>query len=130
MDKTRKAVITGAIAGTAASLVFGQTGTSNLAGFNLPTGLAIGMANGASSLAADFAHEYVLPAIPGNQKYASIESAALGLGVAGAGTAYILNMENVGSETTMNAFLLGAASYAAGDWIDAKMYGGQGTLYY
>ncbi len=130
MDKARKAVITGAIAGTASALVFGQSGGSTILGFELPTNVAVGVANGASSMAADYAHDYILPAIPGQAKWANLESAALGLGVSGAGTAWILNSENIGSESTMNAFLLGAGSYAAGDWVDSKVFGGQRAISY
>ena len=130
MDKARKAIITGAIAGTASSLIFNQGGSAEILGMTLPTNMAVGVANGASSLAADYAHEYILPSIPGNQKYATLESAALGLGVAGGGTAWILNSDNIGSATTMNAFLLGAGSYAAGDWVDHKVFGSMGSISY
>jgi hypothetical protein len=121
-DKARKAVITGAIAGIASSVVFGENGTSDAFGVTMPVSAAIGVANGLSSLAADLSHEYVLPELPQNAKYATLESTVLGLGVAGGSTAYILNRENLGGASTMNAFVLGAASYAAGDYIDNKFF--------
>lgn len=129
MDKTRKAVVTGVVSAGIASMM-GSGGYTDALGVELPVPVAIGASNAVASVAADLSLEYVLPHIPGNDKYSYLESAALGLGVAGAGTAYILNREQLGSYTTMNAALLGAAAYAGGDYIDSKFFGGNPAVRY
>jgi len=128
-DKVRKGLITGVVAATASTVVFGQTGNTNIFGITVPTVAAIGGANALASVAADVAHDYVLPYIPFDARFQYAESALLGLGVAGGSTAFILNKENLGSASTMNAFLLGAGSYAAGDWIDSKVKGSSMMLF-
>lgn len=122
MDKVRKAAITGGVAAAAAKLIFGEAGTTSFLGMEMPVVAAIGLANGAASVAADLSHDYVLPYIPQSEQFANVESAALGIGVAGGSTAYLLNANNVGGENTVNAFMLGAGSYVVGDYIDGKFF--------
>ena len=124
MDKVRKAAITGAVAAGAASFLFGEAGQTRFLGMAMPTVAAIGLANAGASVAADLSHDYILPHIPQPQQFANIESAALGIGVSGGTTAYLLSSGRIGSETTMNAFLLGAGSYVAGDYIDHTVFRG------
>lgn len=127
MDALRKGAITGAISSAAAALVFGEAGSTRLFGMSMPTVAAIGVSNGIASVGADLAHSYVLPMIPGNAKFANVESAALGIGISGGATAFLLNRENVGSERGLNAFLLGAGSYIAGDYVDDKFFQHNGS---
>lgn len=108
----------------------GESGSQSVLGMTLPTTVAIGGATALASLGADVAHDTVFPLIPSTARYAGLETAALGLGTAGAATAFILNQESLGSETTLNAFLLGAGSYAAGDWIDGKFFSGSEYVTY
>ncbi len=128
-DTVRKAAITGVIAGGASMLLFGQQGSTDLFGVSMDVNLGVGLANAASSIAADLAHEYVLPNLPMNAKYANAESALVGLGVSGGATAFLLNRENIGDASSLNAFLLGAGSYAAGDYIDSTFFRGQSTAF-
>lgn len=123
MDTARKGAITGVVAGAAAAYVFGESGSTTLMGVRMPTAVAIGAANGAASVAADMAHDYVLPHIPQSQKWGQIESAALGIGTAGASTTLILNGQQIGNERGMRAFLLGGASYMVGGYIDNTLFG-------
>lgn len=129
-DKLRKGAISGAIAGTAASMIFGESGDTQLFGMNLSIPFAIGLANAGSSVLADYSHDYIFPMIPATSKYANLETAALGMGVSGGASAYFLNSENVGSASTLNSFLLGAGSYAAADYVDSKVFGGRQSLGY
>jgi hypothetical protein len=129
-DKLRKGAISGAIAGTAASMLFGESGDTILFGQNIPIPWAIGIANAGSSVLADYSHDYIFPMIPATSKYANLETAALGIGVSGGASAYFLNAENVGSASTLNSFLLGAGSYAAADYVDGKVFGGNRALNY
>lgn len=129
-EKLWKGAMAGAISGGASYFLFGETGSSDLFGLQLPNPVVIGGANMAASVAADVAHEYVLPHIPGNQKFAAAESAALGLGISGFGTAWLLNKEGLTPGTFFNGFALGAGSYAAADWIDGKMNGTSDLMLY
>lgn len=129
-EKLWKGAMAGAISGSAAYFLFSETGSSDVFGIQLPNPVVIGGANMAASVAADVAHEYVLPHIPGNQKFAAAESAALGLGISGFGTAWLLNREGINPGTFFNGFALGAGSYAAADWIDGKMNGTSDLMLY
>lgn len=131
-DKARKALISGGVAWVAGK-AFGEDGTTQIFGMNvsMPTALAGSTAIG--SVAADVAHDYVLPYIPGNSTFNNAESAVLGLGVSGGAAAWLLNEGDVINQPAMNTFLLGAGSYAAGEWIDNKFFrqgGGPATLGY
>lgn len=122
-DTLRKGLITGGVAAGGGALLFGETGQTNFLGYTVPVPVALFAANAASSMLADVAHNYILPSIPGNEKFSNIEAAALGLGVSGASSAYILN-GTLGTTESMNSALLGAGSYAAGEWIDNRFFGG------
>lgn len=127
MDKIKKAAVTGVITAVAAQAFFPQVERGQIFGMEVSPMLAVGIAGAASSVAADVAHEYVLPMIPGNAKYSNIESAALGVGVSGASTAYLLVGGPGGNDAFMPAFAVGAASYVAGDYITEKW--GMGSSY-
>lgn len=122
-DTLRKGLITGGVAAAGGALLFGETGATTFFGQAVPVPVALFAANAASSMLADVAHTYLLPSIPGNEKFSNVEAAALGLGVSGASSAYILN-GNLGTAESMNSALLGAGSYAAGEWIDNRFFGG------
>lgn len=129
-DKVRKGAITGAVAAAAGYFLFGETGDTNFLGTAVPVPLALFGGMAASSILADTAHDYVLPHIPGNEKFSNIEAAALGIGVSGAASAYILN-GTLGTSSAMNSAILGAGSYAAGEYFDSKFFGGtSGSLGY
>lgn len=117
MDKTVKAGVTGAI-GALASYVMGESSTMAVGSMIVPTPLVIGVSTGASSIVADYAGEMWYPDTPESQRLMSISSGAVGLGVAGASASLLLN-QGFG-DNSLNAFALGAASYAAGDWITNK----------
>ena len=113
MDKTIKAAVTGLI-GATASYLMGETDNLQVGSMDIPAPVFIAAATGASSLAADYAGDVIYPETGDSDRMKNLSSAALGLGVSGASTSLILN-KGVG-ENNVNAFVLGAASYAAGDW--------------
>jgi len=131
-DKARKGLATGVIAYAAGRFILGDEGQSDLFGFNMDSNVALGLSAAGDSVAADLAHDYILPHIPGNEKYANPEAALLGLGTAGAASALIYNQGGVGVPQSMNLFLVGAGSYAAGEYIDRNFLanGGTATLGY
>jgi hypothetical protein len=127
MHKATKAALVGGVA-FAASYVIGERGSVNVAGFDVPTCALVGASTAASSITADYAVDVVYPHIPAGAKYSDLGAAALGLGVSGGTTALILNREASGN--AMNAFALGAASYAAGDYLYGKVWGSPNFLNY
>lgn len=130
-DKLRKAAITGGIAYTA-GYVFGEDGRTSLLGMDVSMPMALAGSTAIGSMAADLSHDYVLPMIPGNDKWVNPESALLGLGVSGGTSAVLLNGGDVFNGSSLNTFMLGAGSYAAGEWVDRKFFsmGGVPTLGY
>lgn len=132
MNTGIKAGITGAVAGVGSMVFHGESvGMSIPIGsqLNLPAPVLVGAAAGLGSVAADAAHYWILPHIPGNQKYANLESAALGFATAGVGTMVTLNYLGGAGEKSMDAFLLGGASAVAGDYITEKIYPASGSSF-
>lgn len=113
-DKAIKAGVTGLI-GATAGYILGERGTTTVSNMQVPTTALIAVGTGVSSIAADYAGEKIYPDTTENQRLMHITSGALGLGVSGATTSLILNRGF--GPNSMNSFLLGAGSYAAGDWV-------------
>ena len=114
MDKTVKAGVTGVI-GAVASYAMGENSYAVVGGMRVPTPILVGASTGASSIAADYAGDMWYPETNESDRMKNMASGALGLGVSGATTSLLLN-KGVG-DNSINAFVLGAASYAAGDWV-------------
>src|SRR5271154_3100310 len=121
LNKSTKAGLAGGIAAAASYFMGEAQGSISLLGVNVPIPVAIFGAVGASSIAADLGHDWVLPHIPGNATWTNVESAALGLGLSGGTTSLILNREL--GQPTVNFFVLGAGSYVAADYILNKWKG-------
>lgn len=120
-----KACLAAGIAGIG-SVVFYDDSMSNMVnlGFmRLPSPVAVGLAVGGSAVATDIAHAYILPHIPGNAKFANIESMALGIAVSGLGTIGVIRFLSGGGGFDWESFLLGAGSYVAADYLDSKLFG-------
>lgn len=121
-EMATRAAVTGGV-GLLGSLVMGDqfSRSVNVGPLALPAPVAVGAAVAASSVAADISRNYVLPWIPGNEKFATMEGTALGLGVAGVSSALLM-----GSTGSAQPFLyraaVGAGSYAAGDYIHSKLF--------
>ena len=82
-----------------------------------------------ASFIFDLSHDYVLPHINKNQKLTNIESALLQIGTSGAATAEILVYGSQAPNSAIPiAFLTGAASAMAGDYITSKFILGNSNL--
>jgi hypothetical protein len=117
-----KAAVTGATGALAGYIFLNEgSGSFKLFSLNVPTSLALFAASATGSLAADIAHDYILPNINKDSKLTNIESALLQLGVSGAATSGIL-VYGAGApvQNIPNMFLLGAGSAVAGDYINSK----------
>lgn len=108
-----KSLLTGAVNGLTSFILFGNQDVS-IMGMSIPSYIASGLGGVGSSVAADVAHNYLMPHIPVNQKYDALESAALGIGISGA-TNYLL-LAPAGVDP-MLGFALGAGTYVASDFI-------------
>ena len=109
-----KGAMTGAVAAAASYLLMGENRSMEIAGRSVPVLVPVFAGGMAGSVLADTAHRWILPMIPGNEKYAKAESAALGIISSGAGTAFALSL--LGSANFVPTFALGAASYVASDF--------------
>ena len=117
-ENTTKALLTAAVAGIGSSLLFGETGTTEIGGFNFPIPVMVGASAGAGSWASDAFSDTILSSIPQNANYAKAEKLAVKLGVCGAATAFAMKMTTgLPNENILKAVGLGAASRAGADWI-------------
>jgi len=110
-----KALVTG-VYGTVGSIAMGESmsSTASLFGMYVPGPIAIGATTSVGSITADIAHYYVLPWIPGQEKFSTIEGAAVGIAASGFGTMYAQSTYT--GTFSKQGFLLGAAAYLAGDY--------------
>ena len=114
-----KATLTGALAGAAAAVLV-PGGSVTLAGMEVPGSVAIGLGAAGGSITGDLAHKYVLPYIPQSQKYQGIESAAISIGSAIAGS--YLAMKSMGDIPIGTPILLGGGSYVGADYLYYRVF--------
>jgi hypothetical protein len=111
-----KAGLNAAVSGVATKLVFGgNPGTVNYMGMQIPTAVLSSLSGAVSSVSTDLAHDYVLPYIPKNKKFESLEALGLGLGTSALTNTLFLSQS--GNVNKLYTSALGAGSYAASDWI-------------
>jgi len=115
-----KMLVAGAV-GTLGAYVLGERSTYPLYGMQMPSSTIVGGAAAVGTGVADLAHTYILPHIPGNEKFATLESAGLGLGVSGGGTMLGLKMAGAQNGLMMGG-LIGAGSFVAADYTASKMF--------
>lgn len=126
MDKLKKAALTGAI-GAGVSAFTGNGGSVSLLNtVSVPGPVGAFAATAGGSIAADVAHDYVLPHIPYNEKFSRIESAALGIAASAAGTAAVLDPTFSDMDKMKAGAMIGAGSFVAGDYAWSKIGGGRG----
>lgn len=73
------------------------------------------------SLSAEAVHQWVLPNIPGNEKYSHLESTLLNVVTSGGVSTFLLGANGGRSDMYMNAFLLGAGSNLLADAISPNV---------
>lgn len=132
MNTGIKAGITAAVAGVGSMVLHGESINVSvpIGGMgSLPAPFLVGAAAGLGSAASDAAHYWVLPHIPGNQKFQNIEAAALGFTTAGIATMATVNYFGGAGEKSMDAFLLGGGAAVAGDYITEKIYPASGSSF-
>jgi hypothetical protein len=121
-DTTIKAGLTGVVAAVGASMLFGESGNSNVAGISLPTPIVIGAACAGGSWVSDMVSDNIISQIPQSVEWAKAESLAIRLGVAGGASALALKFTTgLPNENLIKAAALGAGSKAAGEWINTNV---------
>lgn len=116
-DNTTKAILTGAIAGLASYLVYGEAGTVNVVGLGAPAYLAIGGAAALGSYTSDMYIDSAIQYLPQSQSFKNIESIATKVGLSGAATAIALKLlVNIPNENLFRAFVVGGGSKIVGDF--------------
>lgn len=122
-----RGAVVGAAAAAGAMLLFGEGRTIPVFGQEMPAFIPVFLATGAASVATDLTHSYVLPHIPGNQKYAQAESAALAIVASGGITYGLLNL--IQPVDALPAFGLGAGAYIGGSYIHDQFLNKDGILF-
>jgi hypothetical protein len=121
-ETTTKALLTGAVAAAGSTFLFGEYGTSNVAGIQLPSFVVVGGSAALGSWASDAFSDTVIKMIPQNANWASAESLVVRLGLAGATTAGALKFgAGLPNGNIPLAIGLGAASKASGEWLSANV---------
>jgi len=121
-ETTTKALLTGAVAAAGSTVLFGEYGTSNIGGVNLPSFVVIGGSAALGSWASDAFSDTILKMIPQNPNWANAESLVVRLGLAGATTAGALKFTaGLPNDNIPLAIGLGVGSKAAGEWISTNV---------
>lgn len=117
-ESLMKGVLAGAVGYGLAMTVLQAGGTNvDAFGMSMDTSALIGTAVGLSSVVTDLTHSMILKNIQADQKYATIESGALNLLLAGASTSIILGA-STGEEIELTySMFAGGASIMAADYI-------------
>jgi hypothetical protein len=120
-----RAGIAGTYAGVAAYLFFNEAGKSiYIVGANVPTVIVVSGSVAVGSVASDIAGAYLLPYIPGNAKYSTVEGTALALLASGAVSAFtLINLAGASGESLGQAMLVGAGSYVLADFTTENLLG-------
>lgn len=117
-DALYKAGLTAGVAGIASMFLFND-GRINVMGTYMPVAVPVALGAATGSLVGDLAHSYIIPHIPVAQKYQAIESAAVSVGAAGAGTYLAANLFQNANPLVMVA--VGGGSYIAGEYLEKYM---------
>lgn len=124
IDMLVKHSIVGGVSAIGMIFYFGETDSVRFFGMTLPAPLVSFGVGAVSSSAADLAHKFILPHIPGNQRYSAIESAVLSPVVNGVSQLVVFGplTSSIPSDQYMSAFMLGAVSEAVGGYAFENFY--------
>lgn len=119
-ENTIKNLLTAIVGGLGGVIVFGETGSSNIANMiNVPTYVVIGASAGVGGFVADMFSDNIIRRLPTNPRLMNVESLAVRLGLSGTGTALALKLTTgLPNENILKGFGLGAVSKAGGEWIN------------
>lgn len=111
--------LTGALTVMAIEQFTGATAKPvKLLGGNIPFSVAAGLGSGLAAFGAEAAHNFLLPHIPHNERYAKLESLLLEPFLAGGLTILAVALADGGFKRTfVPLFGVGAAAAAAGSWM-------------
>ena len=127
IDYTKSVLSAGTTAALAYLLVGDASSPVNILGMDMPGIIPLAAGGAASSIAADLAHEYVLPHISPSEKWENAEAIALGLGVSGLVSTAVLDMSGVPRANAGKSFVIGAGGYALADYGNAYLKTGMGV---
>eukprot|EP01130_Rhizamoeba_saxonica_P012589 TRINITY_DN5333_c0_g2_i2.p1 TRINITY_DN5333_c0_g2~~TRINITY_DN5333_c0_g2_i2.p1 ORF type:complete len:123 (-),score=9.27 TRINITY_DN5333_c0_g2_i2:25-393(-) len=111
-----------AVSAGASALLFGEMNTKiPVLGQKVPVPLVMAGIGGASMVAADIVHEYVLPHLNKDKKMQNNESLAVGATGAALGTLALYTV--LGGSDPVKGEVLGAGSFLASEAIYSKVLG-------
>lgn len=119
-ENTIKNLLTAVVGSVGGIMLFGETGSSNIANMiTLPTYIVIGASAGIGGFTADMFSDNIIRRLPTNPKLKNAESLAVRLGLAGGATSLALKLTTgLPNENVAMAFGLGAASKIGGEWLN------------
>lgn len=122
-----KGALSAGVAGIASSIIFGNT-TVQIFGTTASGAIVTAGAVGLGSVASDLVAENLIEQMNLPQNIKSTEEFLLRSGVCGLASTGVLMYAGIPSSEVPAAFVLGAASKAAGDYADEKLFGKRGMI--
>ena len=116
VETLAKPAFVGVVGALGARVLLGEDGDLVLFGKALLGWLGIGGTVMLGSYIGEVSHEWLLPLIPKNEKYASLEGAVLSPVICGLSVYGIMKVGNVVDPEFIRTFALGAGSEVAGDY--------------
>ncbi len=115
-DLLLKPALVGTFAGLGAYYIFGETGLFNFPIIgNVNTIIGIGAITAGSSFLGSLSEDYILPYLPNNAQYSSLEAKLITPVMSGLITTGLL-YSSLNSDALFQVFLLGAGSNIAGTY--------------
>ncbi len=110
-----------AVGGIGSAVLFGDSGTINVAGMAVPTNLLIGAAIGAGSIVSDMLKENVIEKLNLPQNIVSTEEILVETAISGAAATVVLSFAGLPTSNTIPAFLWGGAAKHIGNYSYDKL---------
>lgn len=110
-----------AVGGIGSAVLFGDSGTINVAGMPVPTNLLIGAAIGAGSIVSDMLKENVIEKLQLPQNVVTVEEILVETAISGAAATVVLSFAGLPSTNYVPAFLWGGGAKHIGNYSYDKL---------
>ena len=113
-----KPALSGVVAAVGASILYGESGSVLIGSIAVPVPLLLFGTTLAADFVGELAHNYILPQLPANEKWSTLEGAIISPIAAGAASVLLLGpiLGVLDESQYMKLFALEAGSVMAGDY--------------